>query len=643
MVLLNGSPKQVVEFKGDKNQIFNDGVKKFFFYTITDINKLYHKQGSGDLYLFLSRGESLGGLVSFTNYGTIQLLNKIEFDTNPDRSIIADINNNGIADAIVFGSNYNGLTHLYEENYVLKKESLIEGKSFSEAAFINLDYDEAIDIVAYDYLNGSLVFLYNEDEGVFYENRTMDLGSDISNLKVTDFNNDGYDDLMFLTEDGINFFKGDSVSSFEERKIYKTDIAATNYVTGDFNNDKITDLAYLNEEGQLMVSFAVNNDSLSSPILYMQKENLVDLRFMSVGKNRYLLVLSKAGELYTISNNHEKDNYSLSVGVKPGEVNYFDYSDTYNKDLCFVDEYDNKLKILLRGNSGGFDKYFEYQLEDSFKNIAVSGNQKPITTFYCYSKNEKLLERLKCDFSTGLCKKEKHYFFENITDIYLTEKEKIETISLLLHNKKEVIRRNVTLENKMVVNSRIDTIKQTVETPVFSFRSPENVHYWVKTDSSVSLEMKYFGNGDNFQQWASYQTDSAKENCIINASLRNEKTDRCISAGFVSVNGKQFVYLNDGNKFKQFSFDSRLVHGITGDKSLAYYENYSPSHEYLFCYDGINKILFKKDLQKANKLLSSLFENIYIKNYFVTDFYINQVNLVYTDPMENCITIRRIE
>ena len=643
LVLLNGAPKQVIEYKGDAEKIFSDEVKKFFFYSVSDMNKFFHKPGSGDLFLFLSRSESLGGLVSFTNYGTIQLLNKIEFETNPDKSIIADINNNGTPDAVVFGSNFDGLTHVYEENYALKKEPLLEGKSFSEAAFINLDYDEAIDIVAFDYLNGTLDFLYNEDEGVFFENRTMELGYDIRNLKVTDFNGDGYDDLMFNTDDGINFFKGDSVSSFEDKKIFKTETAVLDYVTGDFNNDRLNDLAYINKNGQLFISFAVKNDSLAVPVLYMQKEDLTDIQYMSRGKKKFLIALSDKGQIYIISNTHEKEDYSVSIGVNPGSVDYFDYSDTYNKDLCFVDGYDNKLKILLRGNSGGFEKYFEYQLEDDFKNIAISGNQKPITTFYCYSQNKKLLERLKCDFSNGSCKREKHYFFENITDIYLAENDKKETVSLLLNNKTNVIRRNVIIENKSVVDSRIDTIKGAVESPVFSFHAPDNIHYWINTDSSLLLGMKYFGTGDTFQKWAEFKTDSMHSNKVISTSLSNDKIGRNVSAGFVSVNGNKFVYLHDGIKFRKFSFSPQSFPLITGENAFAYYKSYSPDNEYLFCYDETNKTLYSKDLHNSNKLLSGLFKNIYIKNYFVTDFYINQVNLVYTDPMEKCITIRRIE
>lgn len=645
LILLNGTEKTVLEFMGNTTDVFEDKNEKFFFFTISDLNKFINTEASGDVYLFLSRKERLGGLASFTKYGTIRLLNKIQFDSYPEKSIIGDINNDGKNEAVVFGSNFDGLTILYEQKYVLKPEIILERKSYSEAAFINLDYDDYIDLVCFNYLKGTFDFLYNEDAGLFYENRQIEFGSDIRNLSVSDFNRDGFDDLLFNTDKQIHFFLGDSVSSFENRRILDSKEFLADFVSDDFNRDGFNDIAFITESGSLFISFALNNESLGEPVFFMNRQNLVDIHSFRQGKKIFLVVLSGDGELYTISNSFNKNHFSIALVNEPSAVSYFDYSDSYNSDLVFIDKSDSKLKILLRGHAGGFEKYYETTIEEDFDNILVAENQKPLTTMFCYNSGKKLVEKIECDFSAGTFKKNKLYTNNRIADINIVEEDGRQNLFALLVDNKTLLTKTFSFEKNSVTIEKSDTLFKNIFSPAFSFGLPQQISYWTRIDSFVELNYINTFMIDDVKNALRYKAEVKPENIYHNRYVKLSKLKKSFSLGYTNIRGKSSVSLHDGMRIRLFKFDNKPDPLIKNRNHLYYYKCYSPVSELVFCYDADNKILFYTNLreEKSNNLLSPLYKNIYIKNYFVTDLFLNQVNLIYSDPEEKCITIRRIE
>lgn len=645
IVLLNGLEKNVIEIKGENNLFAGKPHEKFFFYPISELKKLNYKEGSGDIFIFVSRKERICGLLSFTKYGTLQLLHQTTFDQYPEKIIVGDTDNDDKNEAIIFGSNFKGLVLLEEKDFVFHRKSIASDRVFSEAQFVDLDYDGFLDIVAYDLFAGKISFFYNDQEGNFFDYRELETTSVIKNLKVDDFNLDGYNDLLFHSGNELSIFQGDSVSSYSNKRIIEFDEELIDYEVADFNLDGLKDLAIIDSESNLKVKFSASADSLLEAITYFRKEGLIDLAIYNKGKKRGLIVLSENGELYSIFNYiMDKSKIQLSIGTRPSVINSFRYSDSYYQDICFLDNDDGKLKLLLRGNSGIFLKYMEILLSYDYSNIIIPKNQKPLTTFFFYTPGEKLIGRVQADLSTATYKKEKFYSYKPISEIRIEETREGQTAYALLYENNVVELKKYFFESESTVIEEADTLQVDVLNPTLAMGSTKKIFYWTSNEKSIQLKEQDLDYTAEPSVLFETDIDSSAELRLSTLTYSKDNLQREHPFGELELANNQKMYFYDGKKTSLLR-TSKPGAKFLDRKDLVYYRTFQGKYRYIFSYEREGAKLYIADLNKPAKDISfnSLFENIYIDNFFVTELLLNEISLVFTDPIENCITIRKIE
>ncbi len=299
IVLFGKESKNIALHKGEEEFPELSFKEKFFFYPVTEMKKLDEREDEADIYIFVSRKKRLAGLASFTKYGTLQLLNQIEFDSYPSGISTGDFNEDRVTEAIIYGDNFNGLSILTRDDLSLKETKITEGATYSFASFVDPDYDGITDLIAYNNLKGKLVFFQNDHEGGFREVREIELTENPKDIEISDLNSDGFVDLSWLSDRSFYYIKGDSVSSYRNKKELITNYKPRNYAICDFNGDRFADLLITSENNvNLYTGNKEGGFALSLPMLFGVNPEAIAVS--GHGKKSFASVYDSGGKIFSI-------------------------------------------------------------------------------------------------------------------------------------------------------------------------------------------------------------------------------------------------------------------------------------------------------------------------------------------------------
>ncbi|MCF8241409.1 MAG: VCBS repeat-containing protein [Melioribacteraceae bacterium] len=471
-LLLYGHNKNryTVHTSNDKNT-FSRPVDKFFFHQITEIKKLNNRLNQPPVFVFSSRSERLVGLVSFTKFGSFRLLNKINFDSYPSSISIGDIDANGKNEALVCGNSFNGISILRERDLILREKKIFEGRIFSNAVFIDLDFDGILDIAAHDLQNNSIVFI-NSILGEFQETRELSFESPITNLTRIDFNSDGFNDLVFSHSDGLQVIFGDSVSSFTQTEFYELNNDPSAFAIADFNYDSHNDIAFITKDNsRLNISFSINENMFNNPVVYGADTAFVFITTFKTESGRNLLTLSENGLIRILKRQEQiSDSLQIKVSPLPQKLAAFDLNRDKTTDIAFIDEQTRTLNLLISGKLKIFRYLFTIGVSELPGEILIAHDQSEGLYAYCYTKGKRLIEVYHFDLYEFNIVKEKIYsdfpiislkqfvVNSNLTMSVLTKSEKgFELINFGLDDSKNYIKLGIIDLPENVVDSRFNT------------------------------------------------------------------------------------------------------------------------------------------------------------------------------------------
>jgi len=649
-LLYGKSANEVVIHKGGRDLKFSKPQKKFFYYFISEIKPLNYKKGYGQIYLFISRPEKLAGLVSFTKYGTPQLLNQIEFDSHPTDLSIADINGDGKNEALVYGTNFNGISILRERDFILHEEKIVENKLFSEAAILDMDYDSFPDIVGYDLLNNSLYCYYNDQFGEFQELRELFPGNAISNLTSVDINSDDFADLLFTNNNRFEILFGDSVSSFENHKIIDFKFSPEKFVVDDFNQDKMKDIAFIHSgNNAVSIAFGVTKDQFSDPIYYMERESLVCGVGFSNGKSRALAVLAEEGKLYfTYNVSNFSEDFKISIGCRPDLISLFDYERSKNS-MIFIDRSHMSAVFILNNNPKYFTSYYNHKISE-YHNRVVSDNISSLTKTFCfYSDGGRLIELLQINFINNNVSNHILYVDHPIRDLVIGQTDdNRESIIYALSAPSGILKvSEFTQHGSKFRKTVFDSVAVNVKEAVFSTKYENSIYFL----DEGAFEFKRVSGFDNphirtFLSVPQSLFMNQEGTSILFENLENviHGRDRIIS--FTTIDGATTAYYFDGVKFKTISTNNIFPSGflsaqldITGQvwgtnkQNKSYYFNRLLKQLYQIGSDmKLRKVGFKGKVELER-----------VNNYIVSTLSSRKEYFIYSDNSDKCVTIQVIK
>ena len=97
---------------------------------------------------------------------------------------------------------------------------------------------------------GSVQVLFGDGKGNLTSSSTVGVGVELASVSVTDFNNDGYPDILAVGYDGsLNLLLNDGTGHFSSSVTVAGGSQGSLTTTGDFNGDGLADIAELTEFG----------------------------------------------------------------------------------------------------------------------------------------------------------------------------------------------------------------------------------------------------------------------------------------------------------------------------------------------------------------------------------------------------------
>jgi hypothetical protein len=464
-------------------------------------------------------------------------------------------------------------------------------------------------------------------------------------LRTFDLDLDSYEDIIISKENSIEILYGSFNSSFDAIKIVKTKYNPEKIIIGDFNKDGKMDIAYLDtKSGTLSVLFGRENRDFYPEVIYFSKNGCVDLvPFYSKFING-IAVISEYGSLYLISNfTSVSEEFNISLGVGQQGLGYFDHNNDGISDLCFIDNEEHKLDLIIRNNSGVPSLFYSVPLVSEEKKIYSDYLGKNKVVFYCYTEGKKLIESVKIDFAASSIEKKTFYVQNGIAGIK-TEHNDANEIKLFVVQL-DYGKLSLSVFNSIDLNYLNSNyiIADHVVNVSCGRENSRVLFFWQNNSDSLILYQASFSN--NFENPEIKHTLKIKKDYNI-LSLNGDFFNNRKDAYFAIIHSPELIEaltLSDNN----VSMLERKE--IIGEMSVSGIERFyvGPSNfrglDKIFYYSYIDKNVKKIDLMNKGKNLVSPVSGMQnAGDYFIKNMNMRSFHLVYANNKDNCITIKQL-
>jgi len=647
LLLFSPDQKKIVSMAGEKNGNFiKTGVYKIP-YQITAIKGLNEKDNKIKRYAFISRQNMRAGIYAFTNSGKAYLTNSIKFKSYPAGISLADINKNGSYEFLISGPSFDGLSVVSQSAGSLKEKKIAAGASFSEAVFTDLSNDGYPDIAAFNIINNSLVFFYNQSHSTFKQVRVIKMDQPIYSLHAVDMNLDGYPDLLYTEGNSINIMYGDYVSAYSNKTAINTRFHPDKIITGDFNRDGKIDIAYLNfNEGIISIIYGKNNGGFYPEIIYLKKEGLQDIIPYYSKFINGIASISPAGNIFTIRNLLSfSGSVNISIGAEPAAISSFDEGNNGINDLCYIDNYESKLKLIVRNAEGIPSTFYSYQLNDNYSNILVDNYYPAVKSFYCFTPGKRLIEILKLDFKQGKEEQNEVYSPGAIEDLKIRAAESSFDNIYIAFQKEHRLGLSI-MEYKDYRYSEADyfNLADNVLSAGITNDKVPGLIYWQKTPDGASMNKISIANGTAlYNKLYSFSEGGVTSVCSLTGEIFNNGKESTIS--FVQAENKNYIVVsNYKNSFVIGQQQFKEFKDTCAKKQLYLGEVRNNGLEKIFIYSPENSSVNRIDLLNRGRELNiqRIAEAENVEDFLIQKMSSRNFHLIFTDKLNNCITVRQL-
>lgn len=614
--------------------------EKYFNAPFYDFHSLSYDE-KGRRFVFVSRSGKQVGIIQFSKTGSAALQSKTILDSYPSAIDIGDIDRDGRKEILVSGSSFNGISIFKESAKGLREFQKISNEIFSQAYFVDLDYDLYPDIAAVHLLKNSIVLFSNNADGNFNETRAFGSESEIIDLKTEDLNSDGFTDLVASCSNGFQVFAGDSVSAFDQKFFISTPVKPDKFTILDFNADGYNDIAFINiKTGSLYLIFAQSTNVFYPPQLYLKREGINDLNSFVDRSGRVLSVLDSNGKIYVVDKiPPTDDNFSIALGNKPGLVGSFDLYNDKLKDIFFIDEEKQNLVLLVNEKDKLFRNYFSAPLIQNYDAIVVDEMQSARKTFFCYATNNRVIELLRVNFIDKKFSRRILYADGPIIELKITSdrlKDR-QTIFVLINKNGKLFMQSFDFKDFRYINSGTVEVTSSFQSAALMFDVYKEIFHFSFYKNNLSLVQSTFNMKITGAKKIAELPALSQSYDVI--GLEDKDIHNNIAFAWFKKNESTNFILARGKRTKNFE-----VKNFVPSKKFVKYiggENISS----IFMYDKQSGAM--KALRVKNNLRSlgieDVFESKEINSYIAAVFNGKKEYLIYSKTSNNFINISRVK
>ena len=587
-----------------------------------------------------SRKNRSFGIMKFSSTGKPSLVSQIKFNSYPENISIANNNSENYQEFLLSGNSFDGLSIVTLENNRLKEKQILEKQVFKNAQFIDLNSDGYEDIAALNSIENKLHLLFNNSRGDFKELRNLNIDEDVLSMNIFDINYDQFKDIIISTKSYIKIYFGDGIASFGKTIIIQTSYHANKFVIGDFNHDGFFDINYLSiDKGIISTIFAKDFDLFYPEFIQKKEKGIIDvIPFFS--KFVYgAAYLNQNGKVHILSSVAlMSDDQQMALGVEPNLITSFDHINNGIIDFAFTDDFDKKLKFIIRNNAGLAERLFSINLYEEHNKIVEFSNSKSVKTFFLYSTDKKIIESLEIDFEKFSFSRKFHYAEGPIEDLIVKPDSKGDAELFILYSKSKSLNLQVITKTQINYNQKLYTnLSLNWFNPFLFFDDQLNVGYWQFESDYIKL------NFINF---------SDKDRKPINKLELNRKNSLLISGSNKSLDKAEFKYtaiLSDedeillaygGDELKLFEAKNTQNGFRIQDKNQLFFGKTNS----VFLYNSnLSALIEFTPARKSSQLfVSEKFSNLELTNYTIQKLDQRNYHLIFTDVKSGNIEIRQL-
>jgi hypothetical protein len=591
-------------------------------------------------FAFTSRKNRSFGILKFNMIGKPTIVSQVKFNSYPENISVTNKNANSTQEFLISGNSFDGLSIVSFKNNRLEAKQISEKRIFKNAQFIDINSDGFEDISALNSIENKLHLFFNNSRGDFSELRTINVNDDVLSMNVFDINYDQFEDIIVSTRAYIKIYFGDATASFAKTIIIQTSYSANKFIVGDFNRDGFFDINYLNiDEGIISTIFAKDFDLFYPEFIQKKEKGIVDIiPFFS--KFVYgAAYLNQNGKVHIISSVAlMSDDQKMAIGIEPNLITSFDHINNGIVDLAFTDNFDKKLKFIVRNNAGFPEKLFSINLYEEHNKILEFSNTKSVKTFFLYSTDKKIIESLEINFEKFSFSRKFYYAEGPIKDLIVKSDSKGDAELFILFTKNKTFKLQVITKTGLNYNQKLyKNLGSGWFDSFLFFEDKLTVGYWNSEKDFLKFDLIY---------------PMDKDTNPINKLIINDKTSTIISKSnkSASTRDQKFsslifkgdeLYLTSGSKDVKLFKTKNIKEGFRiQDKNQLFFGKTNS----VFLYNSnLSALLEFRPARSGNQLfMSEKFSNLELNNYTIQNLDQRNYHLIFTDVKSGNIEIRQL-
>ncbi len=587
-----------------------------------------------------SRKNRSFGIYKFSSSGNPALISQIKFNSYPDNISFSFNQTDNSQSFLISGNSFEGLSIVVFKNDKLEEKKILEKRVFKDAHFLDINSDGYDDIAALNSIDNRLHLLFNNSRGDFNEVRSIFIDKDVISMDVFDINYDGFKDIIVSTKSYLKIFFGDATASFNKTIIIQTTYSIDKFIIGDFNRDGYFDFNCLNiEEGIISTIFAKDFDMFYPEFVQKKQKGIIDvIPFFS--KFIYgAAYLNKNGRVYVISSVASmSEDEKLALSIQPNLITSFDHIDNGIIDFAFTDNFDKKLKFILRNNAGLPEKLFAVKLYEDHNRILHFSNSKVQKTFYLYNAGEKIIEAIEIDFEKFSFTRRFHYSEGPIQDLIIRPDGKGDPELFILYSKNKTLNVQVITKTQINYNQKLYTnLASDWVKPFLFFDEKIMVGYWQYENNYLNLNYLEFTVKDS--KTIEKLKLNPKNSILISKYNQTDKKDELKYSAFISTDEEIKLLLSKGDP-KLYSIKGTKNGLRIQDKNQLFFGKTNS----IFVYNSNLKGLIEYIPAKAGieLFVSEKFQNLDLTNYTIQKLDQRNYHLIFTNVKSGNIEIRKM-
>lgn len=592
-----------------------------------------------DGYAFTSRKEKTFGIMKINSDGNFKTTNSISFTSYPENISASDIDEDGNPEFLLSGNSFDGLSLISFKENKLEQKIILSNKPFLNALLTDLNFDGLKDIIGLSSIDNKIYFYFNNGRNEFSEVRNIIINENVLSLDLFDFNFDSFPDIIIGATSSIKIYFGDETTSYNNIVSVKTSSPVNNFVIGDFNRDGYFDFNYLSvKDGKVVSLFAKDYYSFHPELIHTQQKGIVNIiPFFS--KFVYgTAFINQYGQFFILSALQLLSNdQQLALAANPSKVFTFDFADNGINDLLFIDN-DSFLTFILRNTAGVPEKFHRLRLNGQHSNIIVFDNAKNIKTFFCFSRQKRVVEFLEVNFDNFSFKRDYIYSDGLIEDISVQPDErKLPEVFILFSANKNLhlqvfSKTALKYESKKFINITSNWKDAVIISP-----DELKIGIWSKGRDNISFNVADLKDAKyHFKRL--YEIKSSESEIVSSPNYTAKNKSNRFST-IISEKNTIHLFTGDYKNITKSSLEDKFGLRITNKNQLFFGKNNS-----VFINDTKSKSLFEIKIQAGGKknILQKLFEDIDVNNFTVNNLDQRHLHLIYTSNENSFINIRQL-